>query len=117
MSSAVQEARQAMIMRCVACGVEMKLVQTVPDNSTIASGRELGTFECPRCHGRAQRLMTTNEITPFATERMALPAGSSPLLADAMNRIVSARHRAQILAQSWLARARAVVRGLRDRGR
>ena len=106
-----------MIMRCVACGVEMELVHTVPDNSTIASGRELGTFECPRCHGKAQRLMATNEIAPFATERMQLPAGSSPLLADAMNRIVSARHRAQILAQSWLARARALVRDLQDRRR
>ena len=110
-----------MTMRCVACGVEMELVQTVPDNSTIASGRELRTFECPRCHGKAQCLLTTNEIAPFATEPMQLPAGSSPLLAEAMNKAASATHKAQTLAriwaQSWLARARAVVRGLRDRGR
>jgi hypothetical protein len=106
-----------MTMRCVACGVEMELVQTVPDNSTIASGRELATFECPRCHGKTQRLMTTNEIAPFATERMQLPAGSSPLVADAMNRMVLAKNRAQILVQDWLARARAVVCSLRDRRR
>ena len=106
-----------MVMRCVACGLEMELVQTVPDNSMTASGRGFGTFECPRCHGKAQRLLTSNEITPFATERMELPAGSSPLMADAMSKIVSARHHAQILAQSWLARARAVMRGLRDRRR
>ena len=106
-----------MIMRCVACGVEMELVHTVPDNSTIASGRELGTFECPRCHGKAQRLLTTNEIAPFATERMQLPGGSSPLVADAMNRMVLAKNRAQILVQGWLARARALVRDLQDRRR
>jgi hypothetical protein len=111
----MEEARQAMTMRCIACGVEMKLVHTLPDNSMVASGREFGTFECPRCHGKAQRLMTSNEIAPFATERMQLPTGSSTLLADAMNKIRSAKHKAQILAQSWLARARAVVRGLRDK--
>jgi|SRR6516164_2428650 hypothetical protein len=106
-----------MTMRCVACGVEMELVQTVPDNSTIASGRELRTFECPRCHGKAQCLLTTNEIAPFATEPMQLPAGSSPLLADALNRMVLVKNRAQILVQGWLAYARAMLRGLRDRWR
>jgi hypothetical protein len=110
----MEEARQAMIMRCVACGVEMELVHTVPDSGMVASGRELGTFECPRCHGKAQRLMTANEIAPFATERMQLPAGSSTLLAGATSKIASAKRKAQILAQSWLARARTVMRGLRD---
>jgi hypothetical protein len=100
-------------MRCVACGVEMELVRTVPDNSMIASGREIGTFECPRCHGKAQRLMSTYEIAPFVTERMQLPASSSTLLASAMNKIALAKHNALVTARRWLVRALTFLRGLR----
>jgi len=100
-------------MRCVACGVEMKLVRTVPDNSMIASGREIGTFECPRCHGKAQSLMSTHEIAPFLTERMQLPPSSSTLLASAMNKMALAKDKAVVAARSWLVRALTVLRGLR----
>jgi hypothetical protein len=100
-------------MRCVACGVEMELVRTVPDNSMIASGREIGTFECPRCHGKAQRLMSTHEIAPFVTEPMQLPASSSPLLASVGNKIALAKHQAVMAARSWLVRALTFLRGLR----
>jgi hypothetical protein len=100
-------------MRCVACGVEMELVRTVPDNSMIASAREIGTFECPRCHGTAQRLMSTQEIAPFVTERMQLPASSSTLLASALNKMTLAKDKASVAARSWLERALSILRGLR----
>jgi hypothetical protein len=99
-------------MRCVACGVEMQLVRTVPDNSMMASGRELGTFECPRCHGKAQRLMSTTDITPFATERMQLPTVSSPLAADAMDKVDLLRRKALVVTRWWRRSALARLRQL-----
>jgi hypothetical protein len=108
--------RQAIVMRCVACGVDMELVRAVPDNSMMVSGREIGTFECPRCHAKAQRLMSTHEIEPFASERMQLPAISSALLATTMHKMSLAQHKMLVAARNALARALTMFRGSRDGG-
>ena len=104
-------------MRCVACGVEMELVRTVPDNSMIASGRELGTFECPRCHGKTQRLISTAEIAPFATESMQLPAASSTLLPTLMENVSAAGQKTVTAARNAVERALAMIRKMRNAGR
>jgi hypothetical protein len=86
----------------------------VPDNSKMVSGREIGTFECPSCHGTAQRLMSTHEIEPFASERMQLPAMSSTLLANTMHKMSLAKQKMFVAARSALTRALAMFRGSRD---
>jgi hypothetical protein len=104
-------------MRCVACGVEMELVRTVPDNSMIASAREFGTFECPRCHGKAQRLMSTTEIAPFATEPMQLPATSSAPLPAFMEKVSVAGQNTVVALRNAVGRVLAMIRGSRNDGR
>jgi len=37
------------VMRCVACGLEMRVVRALPDQSMLVSGKELRTFQCPSC--------------------------------------------------------------------
>jgi hypothetical protein len=66
-------------MRCVACGLEMRLVRALPDQSMMVSGKELRTFQCPRCDREEQQLVFTRVIDRFRTERMQFPARSSEL--------------------------------------
>jgi len=105
---------QTMMMRCVACGVEMELARTVPDDSMMVSGRELATFECPRCHGKAQRLMSTNEIVPFATEPMQLPASSSTLVPTLVEKVSIVGQKTVVALRSAVERALAMIRENRD---
>ena len=64
-------------MRCVACAVEMQLIQAEPDHSMLLSGQELRTFECPNCRRIEQTLVFTRNIEQIAGERMPLPSRSS----------------------------------------
>jgi hypothetical protein len=57
-------------MRCVACGLEMRVVRALPDQSMLVSGKELRTFRCPSCDREQQQLVFTRVIEQFATERM-----------------------------------------------
>ena len=62
-------------MRCLACGSEMRLIQAVPDETTMFAGYEQYTFECSGCRLQVRRLVSHHEIGPFAEERMRLPPG------------------------------------------
>jgi hypothetical protein len=113
MKKSADTIRPAAAMRCVACGVDMELVHTVPDNSMIASARELATFECPRCHGKGQRLVATSVIAPFATEQMQLPAHSSMWAVEMMEKLELLKRKALVVARSWQRRALAHLRQVR----
>lgn len=43
-------------MRCMACGAEMKLVQTVPDDTIMVAGFEYRTLQCSACNEVEHRL-------------------------------------------------------------
>jgi hypothetical protein len=60
-------------MRCLACGAEMRLIQTAPDETTMFAGYEQYTFECSGCRLQVRRLVSHHEIGPFAEEPMRLP--------------------------------------------
>jgi hypothetical protein len=91
----------------------MELVRTVPDNRMIAVGHELATFECPRCHGKAQRLILMSEIAPFATEPMQLPAVSSVQPVAMMEQLGLLKRKALVVARWWRSRALARLREFR----
>ena len=44
-------------MRCMVCGEEMRLVQTVPDETMIVPGFEHHILTCPGCHDEERRLV------------------------------------------------------------
>jgi hypothetical protein len=92
-------------MRCLACGVEMRLVRAVPDQSMVSS-RELHVFECPGCQRTEQRLVLTHNIEPLPSERMELPALSSPVLTAA------ARKASAAARSTWMRTAPTVRDGL-----
>src|SRR5580704_7919017 len=48
-------------MRCMLCGEEMRLVQTVPDETMIVPGFEHHTFHCAACHDEERRLVFVRE--------------------------------------------------------
>jgi hypothetical protein len=91
----------------------MELLLAVPDHSMIASGRALGTFECPRCHGKVQRLISTSEIAPFTDQQMQLPALSSVRAAEMMEKLESLKRKALVVARWWYSRALARLRQFR----
>jgi hypothetical protein len=62
------------VMRCVACGVEMRIVRKVPDQSMMVTGHELHTFECPGCGSKEQRFVFTRNIDQLHPEPMHLPS-------------------------------------------
>jgi hypothetical protein len=64
-------------MRCVACGMEMRIVRKMPDQSMLVTGHELHAFECPGCGSKEQRFVFTRNIGQLHTERMQLPPAFS----------------------------------------
>jgi hypothetical protein len=68
-------------MRCLVCGEEMRLVQTVPDETMIVPGFEHHTFHCAACRDEERRLVfvrgpkslsppVQTESAPIQTEGM-----------------------------------------------
>jgi hypothetical protein len=53
--------------------MQMRLVRRVPDQSMMATGNELHTFECPGCGSREQQLVLVRRIDEVGGERMRLP--------------------------------------------
>ena len=51
-------------MRCMACGAEMRLMQVVPDDTTMVPGYERHTLQCTGCKDVEQRLVFSREKTP-----------------------------------------------------
>src|SRR6266403_1339878 len=88
-------------MHCVACAAEMLVVLTVPDQSMIASGKELRTFECPRCHSQRQQFVFTRNIEQLSSEQMLLPSSSSTWR-PAINTLLVAARRAWLRAVAML---------------
>src|SRR5262245_17950991 len=59
-------------MRCMACGAEMLLMQTVQDDTMAVSGFEHQTFMCSSCHDVEQRLVFAKQPEqPSAPEARA----------------------------------------------
>jgi hypothetical protein len=85
-------------MRCVACGLEMRVVRALPDQSMLVSGKELRTFQCPSCDREQQQLVFTRVIEQFATERMQFPARPSRLRASRRRRLPNA---ARAWGRAW----------------
>ena len=88
-------------MRCVACAAEMLVVLAMPDQSMIVSGKELCTFECPRCHSQRKQFVFTRNIEQLSSERMLLPSASSTWR-PAINTLLVAAQRAWLRAVAML---------------
>jgi hypothetical protein len=53
-------------MRFMLCGQEMRLVQTVPDETMIVPGFEHHTFHCSSCQDEERRLVFVRESKPLS---------------------------------------------------
>jgi hypothetical protein len=51
-------------MRCMLCGAEMRLIEAVPDDTTMMSGYERHTLQCISCNDVERRLVFSREKTP-----------------------------------------------------
>ncbi len=63
-------------MKCMACGAEMQLVQTVPDETMMVAGFEHRTLQCSGCDEIERRLV-------FNPERAAAAAADAASIAEA----------------------------------
>jgi hypothetical protein len=52
-------------MRCMVCGAEMRLMQSVPDDTMMVAGYEHQTWACTGCDEVERRLMFTRAKTPI----------------------------------------------------
>jgi len=64
------------VMRCMVCGEEMRLVETVPDETMPVPGFEHHILNCPSCHDEERRLVFTRQ--PEASLPTIQPEPSSP---------------------------------------
>jgi hypothetical protein len=53
-------------MRCMVCGEEMRLVQTVPDDTMTVRGFEHHFLNCPGCHDEERRLVFIRQPAPLS---------------------------------------------------
>ena len=53
-------------MRCMACGAEMIVMNTVQDDTMAVPGFEHHTFMCSACHDVERRLVFTRDMTPIS---------------------------------------------------
>ena len=88
-------------MRCMACGAEMRVVEVVPDETTMVPGYERHTLQCTGCNDTERRLVFSREKTPVES----VPP---PTQAEAPQ---SAPQTERAPAQSAWARALAMFRG------
>ena len=82
-------------MRCMVCGTEMRLVQSVPDEAMLVPGFEHHVLSCPSCHDEERRLVFVAHSAPLSpgaaideTDRGLLdatlqPAGATEAEAEA----------------------------------
>jgi hypothetical protein len=68
-------------MRCMLCGAEMSLTQSVPDETMLVPGFEHHTLVCPSCHDEEQRLVFVHHSAPLSLPVEAESGGSD--IADA----------------------------------
>jgi len=72
-------------MRCMACGAEMIVMNTVQDDTMAVPGFEHHTFMCSACHDVERRLVFTRDMTPSTAEPVpahAAPSGSAAATAQ-----------------------------------
>jgi hypothetical protein len=55
-------------MRCMLCGEEMRLVQSVPDETMLVPGFEHHILSCPCCHDEERRLVFIRQPPPIQAE-------------------------------------------------
>jgi hypothetical protein len=82
-------------MRCMVCGEEMRLVQSVPDETMGVPGFEHHTLNCPCCHDEERRLVfirqpeplsppiQTDEIEPDFLDATLQPVGKTAVVESA----------------------------------
>jgi hypothetical protein len=75
-------------MRCMACGAEMKVVQTVPDDTMMVAGFEYRTLQCSGCNEVERRLAFNRERASGGPETIAAAPPVSP--ADATSQPTTA---------------------------
>jgi hypothetical protein len=68
-------------MRCMVCGAEMRLTQSVPDETMLVPGFEHHTLVCPSCHDEEQRLVFVHHSAPLSPP--IEPESSGPDIQDA----------------------------------
>jgi hypothetical protein len=54
------------MMRCMVCGEEMRLVQSVPDETMLVPGFEHHNLICPSCHDEERRLVFVPHPAPLS---------------------------------------------------
>jgi hypothetical protein len=54
------------VMRCMVCGEEMRVVQTVPDETMPVPGFAHNILSCPCCHDEERRLVFIREPAPLS---------------------------------------------------
>src|SRR5437667_9150707 len=64
-------------MRCMACGAEMILMQSVRDDTMAVPGFEHHTFMCSDCHDVEQRLVFVKPAEQVDPEPITLSAAPS----------------------------------------
>jgi hypothetical protein len=99
-------------MRCLACGIEMQLLDVVPDANAPVPGYAHYSFECPGCHDRETRLLfgraPPKPAPPPAPEHVMAPSPVSRPVAPVAEDV---GHRADkpIISNAW-ARAMNLLR-------
>ena len=63
-------------MRCMVCGEEMELVQSVPDETMLVPGFEHHKLVCPCCHDEERRLVFIRHPAPLSPPMEAEGSGS-----------------------------------------
>jgi hypothetical protein len=63
-------------MRCMVCGEEMQLVQSVPDETMLVPGFEHHKLVCPCCHDEERRLVFIRHPAPLSPPMAAEGTGS-----------------------------------------
>jgi hypothetical protein len=66
-----------MLMRCLACGAEMRLKQIAEDNTMPVAGFEHHTFKCSACGDVERRLVFTGHFGPRHTDLDPLHAAQA----------------------------------------
>jgi hypothetical protein len=61
-------------MRCMACGAEMILMQTVQDDTMAVAGFEHHTFMCSDCHDVERRLVFVRPVEQDGIEPVTVHA-------------------------------------------
>lgn len=90
-------------MRCMRCGAEMILMNTIDDETMAVPGFERHAYMCSECHDTEQRLVFNKQSEKRGTDTLAVPAPSPTAPVSTQN--------PRKIAHGFLRRALAKIRG------